>query len=163
MGWLKWKGRQMPTFLMLEQTPSPVRFEQTVSIIDMPENVPIAYTSKQFKAYQLPVTLGFRPGITDRPFMNQYGGRSYSDEEYEAMSMQEIEDLQFDSVYNWLSGTDRLTFSNDTERYYNAICNAGIVPERISRRLPFVLRTLKPLLTALMNMRPQLQNSFCLI
>lgn len=155
MGWLKWKGRQMPTFLMLEQTPSPVRFEQVTSIIDMPDNVPQSFTTKQFKSYPLPVTLGFRPGVTDRIFMNEYSGRSYTNEEYDAMSNQEIEDLQFDSVYNWLSGTDKLTFSNDSDKYYNAICNAGIVPERISRRL----RKL-PVQFTLMPFRHAIDNDF---
>lgn len=137
MGWLKFKDIMMPKFVMLEQVPSPVHFEQTFSFVDMPENIPIAYKTKQFKTATIPVTLGFRPGIPDAGFFNRYLRTDYSDNDarFSGMSVDEMMDLQFSSVYAWLCEEGPLTFSNDEDKYYYAVCNAAITPERISKRL----------------------------
>lgn len=136
MGWLKWKGGTMPKFMILEKVPPIVRFEQTTNFIEMPSGIPIVYQSKSFKTYNLTVNIGFRPGVWDKAFFDEYSAfGKYSENDYKIMTVDEIEDIQFDSVYNWLSGAGTLTFSNDSERYYNAVCNSSIVPERVSRKL----------------------------
>lgn len=135
MGWFKFKNIQMPKFVMLENEPSPLRFEQVTSIIDMPDNTPLVYQTKGFKSQTISLIIGFRPGVWDTAFMNQYSGANLTDAQYAAMNRHGIEQIQFDSVYNWLSGGGTLTFSNDSSRYYNAVCNVSIIPERISRSL----------------------------
>lgn len=137
MGWLKFKDIMMPKFIMLEQVPSPVHFEQTFSFVDMPENIPIAYKTKQFKTATIPVTLGFRPRVPDAGFFNRYLHTDYSDKDarFSSMTVDEMLDLQFDSVYAWLCEEGPLTFSNDADKYYYAVCNSAITPERISKRL----------------------------
>lgn len=135
MGWFKWNGRMMPGFLMLEHVPSIVRFEQVTTVVDMPLGTPLVYTPQSFKSYTMPLTIGLRPRVWDRDFMNTYTGENYTDNQYSVMSVQEIEEMQFTSVYNWLSGKGTLTFSNDPERCYTGVCNSQIVPERISRNL----------------------------
>jgi len=137
MGWLKFKDIMMPDFVMLEQVPSPVHFEQTFSFVDMPENIPIAYKTKQFKTATIPVTLGFRPRVPDAGFFNRYLHTDYADKDarFSSMTVDEMLDLQFNSVYAWLCEEGPLTFSNDADKYYYAVCNSAITPERISKRL----------------------------
>lgn len=136
MGWFKWKGVKMPNFVILENTPSPVRAERVTSVMDMPNNVPIIYQTNGYKTTPIPINIGFRPGVIDRNFFNQYGGYNFStDAEITSLGKDEILNLQFDSIYGWLQGAGTLTFSNDDDKYYNAVCNAQIVPERLSRRL----------------------------
>lgn len=136
MGWFKWKGVQMPNYVILESTPSPVRAERVTSIMDMPNNVPIIYRSSAYKTINIPVKLGFRPRVYDRNFFNTYGGCSYqSDAEIDALTTDEILNIQFDSLYNWLQGGGTLTFSSDADKYYNAVCDASIVSERLSKKL----------------------------
>lgn len=136
MGWLKWKNRLMPNFLILEKTPAPVRAEKVTSILEMPNNVPIIYQTGGYKTVPININLGFRPGVIDRNFFNQFGGTDFqNDTEIIALGKDEIINLQFNSVYNWLQGAGTLTFSNDDERYWNAVANSQIVPERLSRHL----------------------------
>lgn len=136
MGWFKWKGVQMPRFLILESTPCPVRAERVTSVLDMPNNLPIIYQTSGYKTVPMNINLGFRPGVIDRNFFNQYGGCNFAnDSEIVALGKDEIVNLQFDSVFNWLQGAGTLTFSNDDDKYWNAVSNASIVPERLSRRL----------------------------
>lgn len=136
MGWLKWKGQLMPKFLILEKTPSPIRAERVTSVLEMPNNTPIIYQTNGYKTVPININLGFRPGVFDRNFFNQYGGTDFAnDSEITALSKDEILNIQFDSIYNWLQGAGTLTFSNDDDKYWNAVCNSQIVPERMSRRL----------------------------
>lgn len=135
MGWFKWKGIMMPKFVMLENEPSPLKFEQVTSVIDMPDNVPLVYQTKGFRAQTISLIIGFRPGVWDTEFFNQFAGTNLTDDQCAAMNRHGIEQLQFDSVYNWLCNGGTLTFSNDSSRYYNAVCNVSIVPERISKSL----------------------------
>ena len=136
MGWLKWKGVLMPNFVILENTPCPVRSERVTSIVDMPNNVPIIYQTKGYKVNNIPVNLGFRPRVFDRNFFNTYGGGSFAnDAEIQALTTDEILNIQFASIYNFLQGAGTLTFSSEPDKYYNAVCNAAIVPERLSKKL----------------------------
>lgn len=136
MGWFKWKGVLMPNFVILENTPSPVRAERVTSVMDMPNNVPIIYQTNGYKTTPIPINIGFRPGVIDRNFFNQYGGYNFStDAEITSLGKDEILNLQFDSIFGWLQGGGTLTFSSDPDRYYNAVCNTSIIPERLSKKL----------------------------
>lgn len=143
MGYFKWKGIKMPSFMMLESVPDPIRFEQVTSIIDMPEGTPLAYQSKAFKSANQPLTIGFRPGCYDSQFFKDWSGRteyknhtiSFLDSVFSAMDDNELLNIQFDCAYNWLSGMSKLVFSNDESRYYNAVCNSQVIPDRISKRM----------------------------
>ena len=135
MGWFKWKGVQMPNFLMMERTPAPVRAERVTSIMDMPNNVPIIYQSKGYKTVNISVVLGFRPHKWDKSFMDVYATDKYTEADYQLMDFNELANVQYDAVYNWLQGAGTLTFSTDPDKYYQAVCNVQIIPDRLSRKL----------------------------
>lgn len=102
MGYLLWNGASSQNYgLVLEKTPLPVRFERVTENILIPNGMPIAYETSQYK----PQTITLNLGVKDKSKIND--------------------------IYAWLRGRGTLTFSNDNTVYYDAVCNGAITPQSL--------------------------------
>ena len=87
--------------------PLTTRPERDTQIIQIPNDEPIIYETDTYKP--VPITL-------------QLGIRDTSNE-------------HMDFLNEWLSGTDKLIFDTDPERYHIAVCNGNLTGNRLAQKL----------------------------
>lgn len=102
-----WKGINSKEHVVLERVPLTTRPERDTQIIQIPNDEPIIYETDTYKP--VPITL-------------QLGIRDTSNE-------------HMDFLNEWLSGTDKLIFDTDPERYHVAVCNGNLTGNRLAQTL----------------------------
>lgn len=107
MSWFEWKGRRSSEFGILEALPLIIRPEKTTSIVELPNGGPIIFETDGWKASKVTLNLG----------------------------LNDITVGNLDDLAAWLRGEDKLTFSNDPDRYYRAVCNGSYIGQNIINRL----------------------------
>ena len=106
MSWFEWKGIKSSEFGILEALPLIIRPEKTTSIVELPNGGPIVFETDGFKASKITLTLGLK----------------------------DIRTTNLDDIAAWLQGEGKLSFSNDPDRYYTAVCNGSYIGQNIINR-----------------------------
>lgn len=107
MSYFIFNNKDSRQFGILEALPLDIRAERVTHVIDMPTGVPIIYESDAYKAQTVTLNLGLRDN-----------------------SVQNIMNIN-----KWLTGRGNLIFSDDLDKYYDAVCNIPIIGERMIRHM----------------------------
>lgn len=110
MSYFIFNGIDSRQFGILERLPLDIRAEKVTQIINMPAGVPIIYESNAYKAQT--ITLNF--GLRDNSVQNIL------------------------NINKWLCGRGKLTFSDDLDKYYDAVCNMPITGDRMIKHMGMI-------------------------
>lgn len=102
-----WKGINSKEHVILERVPLTTRPERDTQIIQIPNDEPIIYETDTYKPVPITLQLGIR----------------------------DTSNKHMDELNEWLSGTDKLIFDTDPERYHIAVCNGNLTGNRIAQTL----------------------------
>lgn len=110
MGWFSFKGIRSDSAdvsCILEKIPLTFRSEKITQIIEMPTGEPIVFEPGGYKQQVMTINIGLK----------------------------DISPAHIRNINNWLTGSGRLTFSNEPDKHYMAICNTALTGTRMVEQL----------------------------
>lgn len=110
MSWFSFKGKrsdESDVFCILEKIPLDIRAEKITQVIEMPTGEPIIYEPGGYKTQVITINVGLK----------------------------DITMAHIRNINNWLTGSGRLTFSNEPDKHYMAVCNNALAGNRMVEQL----------------------------
>ena len=107
MIWFSFKGVRSDEYGLLERLPLDARAERITSYVEIPGGMPVAYETTGYKSQIITLNLGIK----------------------------DVSPENLDAIDAWLFGEGELVFSNDSDRYYLAVCNKALTGSRIIKEL----------------------------